>query len=318
MVYSVKLKTCRAWAVFFITLAYGLAFAEYPDKTIRIITAEAGGGSDFASRLIAPALASALGQQVMVDNRGLLAAEIAAKAASDGYSLLLSGATLWLLPYMRDNVPYRITDFSPISMATRAPNILVIHPQVPAKSTHELIVLAKAKPKELNYATSGTGNSVHIAAELFRVMAGIDIVRVNYKGAARALTELSSGQVQLMFAVPGSAMPHVRSGRLTALAVTSLEASPLAPGLPTVAAALPGYESVSYLAIFVPAGTRAPVVTRLNEAIVRALQKPDVKGKFFSAGLETLPTTPDQLAYVVHSDMKKSGELIMAAGIRAD
>jgi tripartite-type tricarboxylate transporter receptor subunit TctC len=121
-----------------------------------------------------------------------------------------------------------------------------------------------------------------------------------------------------MFAVPGSAMPHVRSGRLTALAVTSLEASPLAPGLPTVAAALPGYESVSYLAIFVPAGTRAPVVTRLNEAIVRALQKPDVKEKFFSVGLETLPTTPDQLAYVVHSDMKKSGELIMAAGIRAD
>lgn len=302
-----------------LAFASGSAHSEsYPTKPIRIITAEAGGGSDFVTRLIAPALGSALGQHVIVDNRGLLAAEIAAKAAPDGYSLLLSGATLWVLPLMRDKVPYEAKDFAPISLATRAPNILVINPHLPAKSVNELIALARAKPGELNYATSGAGNSVHVAGELFRVMTGLQIVRVNYKGASRALTELMAGQVQLMFSVPGSAMPHVKAGRLVALAVTSAEPSPLAPGLPTVAASLPGYESVSYLSLFAPARTPAPIVKRLNEEIVRALQRSDIKDKLLATGLETRGSTPDELGAIVRSDTAKMSKLIKEAGMRAD
>jgi tripartite-type tricarboxylate transporter receptor subunit TctC len=290
----------------------------YPVKPLRMITAEAGGGSDFTTRLIAGPLAAALGQQVLVDNRGLLAAEIAARAPADGYSLLLSGATLWLQSFLREKVPYQITDFAPVSTATRAPNILVIHPQVPAKSVPALIALAKARPGELNYATSGNGNSVHLAGEMFRAMAGVNIVRVNYRGAARALTDLSAGQVQLMFGVPGSVTPHVKAGRLTALAVTSAEPSPLAPGLPVVAATVPGYESESNLAIFAPAGTPAAIVARLNDEITRVLRRPDMRDKFLASGSEPVASTPDALAALVRADMNKAGAIIKAAGIRTD
>jgi tripartite-type tricarboxylate transporter receptor subunit TctC len=290
----------------------------YPVKPLRIITAAAGGGSDFATRLIATPLAPALGQQVIVDNRGVLASDIAAKAPADGYSLLVVGPTLWLLPFMRDNVGSDVSDFAPITMATQTANILVVHPTLPAKSVSELIALAKAKPGQLNFATSGTGNSVHIAGELFKSMTGTDIVRVNYKGASQALTDLASGQTQLMFAVPGSVMPHVKVGRLRALAVTSAKPTPLAPGLPSVAASLPGYESVSYLAIFAPAGTPAPIISRLNQEIVRVLNRPDVKEKFFSAGIETVGSSPEALAALVRAEVGRMGKVIKAAGIRAD
>jgi tripartite-type tricarboxylate transporter receptor subunit TctC len=300
-------------------LACGAVCAQtYPSKPIRIITAEAGGGSDFATRLIATPLAAALGQQVIVDNRGLLAAEVASKAAPDGYTLLLSGSTLWLLPYMRDKVPYDISNFTGVTLATRTANILVVHPSLPAKSVKALIALAKARPGELNYGTSGVGSSVHIAAELFKSLTGADIVRVNYKGASRALTDLMAGQVHLMFAVPGSAMPHVKSGRLTALAVTSAEPSPLAPGLPPVAAAVPGYESVSYLAIFAPVGTPPAIVSRLSQEIARALQRPEVKEKFLSTSIETVGSSPEELASKLKSEIARMGKLIRDAGIRAD
>ena len=290
----------------------------YPSKPLRIITAEAGGGSDFATRLLAGPLAAALGQQVLVDNRGLLAAEVAARAPADGYTLLLSGATLWLQVYLREKVPYQMSDFAPVSLATRAPNILVTHPQVPAKSVQALIALAKARPGELNYATSGNGNSVHLAGEMFRLMTGVDSVRVNYRGAARALTDLSAGQVQLMFGVPGSVSPHVKAGRLAALAVTSAEPSPLAPGLPLVAATVPGYESVSYLAMFAPTGTPAAVAARLNDEVVRVLRRPEVREKFLISGIEPATGTPEQLASLVRADMNKMGPMIKAAGIRTD
>ncbi len=290
----------------------------YPVKPIRIITAAAGGGSDFATRLIATPLGPALGQQVIVDNRGVIAADIAAKAPPDGYTLLLSGPTLWLLPFMRDNVASDVSDFVGITMATQTANILVVHPSLPAKSVKELIALAKAKPGQLNFATSGTGNSVHIAGELFKSMTGTDIVRVNYKGASQALTDLASGQTQLMFAVPGSVLPHVKSGRLRALAVTSVKPTPLMPGLPTVAATLPGYESVSYLAIFAPLGTPAAIVTRLNQEIIRVLNRPDVKEKFLATGIETVGSSPEALSALIKQEVARMGKVIKAAGIRAD
>jgi tripartite-type tricarboxylate transporter receptor subunit TctC len=300
-------------------VAAGPAFPQgYPGKPVRIITAAAGGGSDVATRLIASPLALALGEQVIVDNRGVLAADIAAKAPPDGYTLLLTGATLWLLPLMRDNVASDVRDFAGITMATQTANILVVHPTLPAKSVGELIALAKARPGALNFATSGNGNSVHIAGELFKSMTGTDIVRVNYKAAATALTDLVAGQVQFMFGVPGSVAPHVKSGRLRALAVTSARPTPLAPGLPAVAASLPGYESVSHLAIFAPAGTPAAIVTKLNLEIVRVLNQPEVKSKFLAAGIETLGTSPEALAAAVKDETARMGKVIKAAGIRAE
>jgi tripartite-type tricarboxylate transporter receptor subunit TctC len=290
----------------------------YPTRTVRIVTAGAGGGSDQATRLIATPLAAALGQQVIVDNRGLLAADVAAKAPPDGYTLLLSGGTLWLLRYMRANVTSDIDDFTPVSLATDTANILVAHPTLPAKSVKELIALAKARPGQLNYATSGTGNSVHIAGELFRSMTGIDVVRVNYKGASQALTDLASGQTQYMFGVPGSVTPHIAAGRLRALAVTSAKPTALAPGLPTVSATVPGYEQVSRLAIFAPAGTPAAIVTRLNREIVAVLNRPDVKEKFLATGVEPVGTSPEALGALVKSEMDRMGKVIKAAGIRAD
>jgi tripartite-type tricarboxylate transporter receptor subunit TctC len=290
----------------------------YPAKPLRIITAEAGGGSDFVARLVVGPLAAALGQQVLVDNRGVPAVEIAARAPADGYNLLLSGAALWLQSFLRDKVAYQIADFAPVGLVTRAPNILVIHPQVPAKSVQALIALARVRPGELNYATSGNGNSVHLAGEMFRVMTGVNMVRVNYRGAARALTDLSAGQVQLMFGVPGSVTPHVKAGRLIALAVTSAEPSPLAPGLPLVAAAVPGYESVSSLALFMPAATPAALVTRLNDEVVRVLRRPELRDKLLAGGAEALPGTPEQLAALMRADMNKLGPIIKAAGIRTD
>ncbi len=290
----------------------------YPTKVVRIITVAAGGGSDFATRLIATPLAAALGQQVIVDNRAVLAADIAAKAAPDGYTLLLTGPMLWLLPFMRENVTSSIDDFTPVTMATQTANILVVHPALPVKSVKELIALAKARPGELNVATSGLGNSVHIAAELFKSMTGTNIVRVNYKGASQALIDLAAGQTQLMFAVPGSALPHVKAGRLRALAVTSIEPTPLAPWLPTVASAVPGYESVSYLGIFVPAGTPAAIVTRLHQEIVRVLQRSDVKEKFLATSMETVGSSPEATANLIKSEMARMGKVIRAANIRAD
>jgi tripartite-type tricarboxylate transporter receptor subunit TctC len=311
-------------ATFIVLVACGLAALPcagadpYPAKVIRIVTVAAGGGSDFASRLIATPLGASLGQQVIVDNRGQLAIDIAAKAPADGYTLLLSGPALWLLPFMRDNVAASMQDFTPVTMATQTVNVLVVHPALPVKSVDALIALAKARPGQLNFATSGNGNTVHIAGELFKSMSGCDIVRINYKGAGQALTDLVAGQTQLMFAVPGSAMPHVKSGRLRALAVTSAEPSPLLPGLPTVAARLPGYESVSYLAVVAPNGTPAAIVTKLQQEIARALARPEVKEKLVSTGIETMGTAPEVTAALIKAETARMGKVIRAANIRAD
>ncbi len=290
----------------------------YPNTHLRIITAAAGGGSDFATRLIAGPLGAALGQQVIVENRGLLAADIAAKAPADGYTLLLSGQTLWLLPFMRENVASNVGDFAPVTTATETFNILVVHPTVPAASVRALIDLARARPDALNFATSGNGNSVHIAGELFKAMAGIRVLRINYKGASQALTELIAGQTQFMFGVPGSVMAHIKGGRLRALAITSARPSALMPGLPTVAQALPGYEAVSRLAVFAPAGTPAAIIMRLNRELVRVLNLPEVKQKFHESQIEVVGDTPEALAALINAEIATTAKVIRDAGIRAE
>ena len=294
----------------------------YPVKPLRIVTAEAGGGNDFAARTIGLAVTPRLGQPWIVDNRGgaggAIAAEIVAKAPADGYTLLVYASNIWLIPLLRKNVPYdAIKDFAPITWALRSPNTVVVHPSVAVTSVHDLIALAKSKPGELSYGSGGTGSSTHLAVELFKAMAKVDLLRVPYKGNGPALNDLMGGRLQLMFATAGSVSPHVKAGRLRAIAVTSAEPSALAPGLPTVAASgLPGYESISIYGVFAPARTPDAIVTRLNQAIVGALNTPEVRERFFNSGVETVGSTPAQFAATIRADVARMRKVIVDAGIR--
>ena len=309
------------WLLPLALAAPGMVAAQaYPDRPIRVLTTEAGGGGDLVARVIGQGLAAALGQPVITDNRGIRGAEIVAKAPPDGHTLLSYGNPLWLTPFLRDKVPYDpVRDFAPITLSVSSPNIVIVNPSAAAGSVKELIALAKARPGSLNYASSGVGSSNHLAAELFKAMSGIDIVHVPYKGAGPALTGLMAGEIQLMFPSASSVTPHIRSGKLRGIAVTSTRPSALAPGLPTVAASgLPGYESSLILAVFAPAGTPAALVGRLNAEIVKVLGTADVKEKLFRAGVETVGSTPGQLASRMKSEMERLGKVIRDAGIRAD
>ena len=293
----------------------------YPTKPVRIVVTGVGSGGDFAARLIAQGVTATLGQALIVDNRGSgnLPAEIVAKAAPDGYTLCLSAAPLWITPFLRKTAYDPLRDFAPVTLAISSPNILVVHPALPVKSVRDLIALIRAKPGALNYATSGIGASSFLAAELFKSMLRADMVRVNYKSGGLALTELISGQVQLMFANAGPVATHLQSGRLKALAVTSAKPSALMPGLPTIAAGgLPGYELVSVQGIFAPAGTPEAVITRLNREFIPFLRRADTREKFFAAGVEAIGGTPEELAATLKSEMARLGKVIQATGIVLD
>jgi tripartite-type tricarboxylate transporter receptor subunit TctC len=297
---------------------------DYPARTVRIVTAEAGGSNDIASRIIAQPLGAALGQQFIVENMGqasgAIAAQTVAKAVPDGYTLILYGASLWLLPFFRDNVPFDLArDFAPVSWTNRGPNLLVVHPSVPVKSVRELIALARARPGALNYGSSSLGAANHLAAELFKTMARVDIVHIPYKGTAPALNDVIGGQLQVMFPNAPSAAPHVRSGKLRGLAITSAERSPLFAELPTVAATgLPGYEAVSIYGVFAPAKTPVAIITRLNAEIGRVLNRAEVRERFAGIGVETVGGTPGEFAAIVQAETVKWGKVIRDAGIRAE
>ena len=294
----------------------------FPTKPVRIVTSEVGGGLDFVARLVAASLSGTLGQQVIVDNRpsGVFTGSIVSKATPDGYTLLLNGSSFWMLPFLQANVPYDpIRDFAPITLATNAPLLLVVHPGVPAKSVQDLIALAKAQPGKLNYSSSSAGTPQHIAAELFKSMAGVNVVRIPYKGAGPAMVALASGEVQMTFSSAGAAVPHIKAGRARALAVASLEPSVLAPGLPTVASAgLPGFEAGSLWGFFAPAKTPASLITRLHHEIVSVLNKPDIKEKLLNSNTEVVGSSPEKFAALIKADMMRGAKVIKAAGIKAD
>ncbi len=295
----------------------------YPTRPVRIVTAEAGGGGDFIARTLAAELAANLGQQFIIENRGAaggtIAANMVAKSAPDAYTLLFYSGFVWTLPLMK-SVPYDpVKDLAPIALVARAPNILVVNPALPAKSVKELIALGKSRPGDLSYASSGSGGTPHLAAELFKGMAGINMVHVPYKGQAQAITDLIGGQVQVMFPNAASAAPHLRSRRLRALAVTTPEPTALAPGLPTVASAgLPGYESVVMFGLFAPSAVPVALSRRLNSETLKILGKPDVKEKLFKAGVDTAGSTPEQFAALIKAEIVRLGKVIKDAGIRAD
>jgi tripartite-type tricarboxylate transporter receptor subunit TctC len=301
-------------------LATQAAAQSYPSKPIRILTSAPGNSDDLAARLIAQGITSGLGQQAVVDNRGVVAVEVTAKSPPDGYTLLLYGSPMWLAPFMRDKVPYDpVKDFAPVTWATSSPNLLVVHPSMPVKSVRELMLLAKARPNELNYGSGSAGSTPHLAAELFRAMTGVQIVRVAYKGSGPALTALLGGELHFMFPSTGSANALLNSGKIRALAVTALQRTALAPGLPTVAeSGLPGYESASLLAVFAPAGTPPAIVQRLSQEMTKAIQRPEAKERLFNAGVEGMGGTPEQFAAVLKGEMAKWGKVIRDAGIRSE
>ena len=298
----------------------GANAAEYPVKPLRIVTSEAGGGNDVPARIVAQGLTLALGQQVVIENRpsGVVPAEIVAKAAPNGYTLLFYNNALWTAPLIQATPYDMLRDFTPVSAVARAVNVLVVNSALPAKSVADLIALAKTKPGGLNYGSSGTGASNHLAAEIFRTMAQIDIVRVNYKGAGPALTALIAGELQLMFPSAGAATPHVRAGRVKALAVTSAAPSALFPGLPAIAATLPGYESLAIYGLFAPAGTPPAIIVRLNTVVAQFLARADIQERFAAAGMDAAASTPGQLSASVQAEVARIGKVIRAAGIRAD
>jgi tripartite-type tricarboxylate transporter receptor subunit TctC len=292
----------------------------YPTKTIRVVCGNPGNAGDLTIRLIASRITNILRQQMIVDNRGAMAMQIAAKARPDGYTLLSYGSVFWIMPLIRSDMHYDpVRDFVPITMSISSPNVLVVHPSVPAKSVEELIALAKSRPGKLNCAMPTVGSSNYLAAELFMAMAGINMLRVPYKGSGPALNALIGGETQVSFPNAGTAAPHIQAGRLRALAVSSDRPSDLAPGLPTIAdSGLPGYESSSPVGIFAPAGTPAQIIRRLNQEIVLILNRADVKERLFQAGVEVIGSSPEQCAAMIKSEMVRYGKVIKDAGIHEE
>jgi tripartite-type tricarboxylate transporter receptor subunit TctC len=307
-------------ALTFVTLAIGAE--NYPTKPIRFITTEVGGGSDLAARLIAQGIAGPLGHPVIVENRGggaTISGEIVAKATPDGYTLLIGAGALWIGSLLRKTPYDTLRDFAPISLAISTPNILITHPSV-ANSVKELVALAKSKPGQLNYGSGGSGASSHLAAELFKSMAGINMVRIPYKGSGLAVNAVIANEVQLMFPNASLAIPHVKSGRLKALGVTSADPSSVFPGVPTVAASgLPGYESVLYTGLFAPAKTPPTIIKRLHQDTARYLKTQEVKELFLkTGGSDVVASTPEQFTARIKSEVVRLGKLIKDVGITAE
>jgi tripartite-type tricarboxylate transporter receptor subunit TctC len=297
----------------------------YPNKTVRIVVGyAAGGATDILARLLAQKMTESLGQQVIVDNRpganSNIGAEVVAKAAPDGYTVYMGSIANTINMSLYPKLNYDVVkDFSPVMLVATVPNILVVHPSVPAKTVKELIDLAKAKPDTLNVASSGSGSSIHMSAELFKMLTGVKITHVPYKGSAPAVSDLLGGQVQMMFDNAPSAMPHVKAGKLRALAVTSPRRIPALPDVPTVIeSGVAGFDVFSWFALFVPAGTPKEIVAKLNAHANQALAKPDVQARMADLGAESVGGTTERLASHVNAEVARWSKVVKESGARAD
>ena len=300
--------------------------AAYPDRPVTLVVPfPAGGSTDLVARVVAERMTRALGQQVVVENKGgaggnLGSAQVA-KADPDGYTILMGTvATHALNPALYARMPYdAVKDFAPVSLLVTVPNVLVVNPELPAKNVQELIALLKSKPGAYSYASSGNGTPLHLSGELFKSMAGVDMVHVPYKGAGPALTDVLGNQVPIMFDNLPSSTGYIRDGRLRGLAVTTAERAASMPDLPTIAeSGLPGYETYTWNALFAPAGTPPEVVARLNAAAVEAVGDPAVKEKLAGFGATVVGSTPDQLAAHVRAELAKWAPVVKASGARID
>jgi tripartite-type tricarboxylate transporter receptor subunit TctC len=288
---------------------------DYPSKVIRIYTSAPASTNDIVARMLAQGLTASLKQPAIVENRGTLAAELAARAESDGHTLLFYGSSVYLLPMMRP-APYDpIKDLAPITAAVSQVTLLAVHPSLPVKSVKELIALAKARPGELNYGAGTLGASPHLATEQFKAMTGVDIVRVAYKGTGPSVIGLYSGEVVVMFVGMGSVTQHIKAGKLRALAVTTPKPSPLAPGLPTVGEAVPGYEFVSEIGMYAPGRTPVPILNLLQREIVRILRTPEIRERLFSNGIDIVGNTPQEYAAMIKADVESKRKLLKQIGM---
>ena len=304
---------------------YGRAADDYPVRPIRlIVTAAAGGNADTVVRLTGQFLSEGLRQAVVIDNRpganSMLATEMTVRAAPDGYTLVLVSNAHATNPSLVSRMPYdTLKDLAPVSLLATTSNVLVINPSVGVSSIKDLIAMARAKPGQLNYGSSGNGSSANLAAELFNSLAGVRITQVPYKGTAQLLTDVISGQIQLSFSSMASIMPHVKTGKLRALGTTGVKRSAAAPDVPTIAeAGVPGYRSINWNGLLAPAATPKPVIATLNREIVRQFKTPAAQERFASVGIEALSGTPAEFDKFIREEIRQWGKVIKAAGIKVD
>lgn len=296
----------------------------YPAKAIRLVVPSSpGGGTDIVGRVLAQKLSESMGQQVVVENRAgagtMIGNELVAKSAPDGYTLLMGLSTLAIIPAMYPNVRYdAFRDFAPISHAVTVPNVLLVHPSVPARSVKELIALAKNRRGELVAGSAGAGTNPHLSLELFKTMAEVEVVHVPYKGSGQSVVGLLSGEIALMFASVPTGMPHLKTGRVRALGVTSTVRSQVLPDVPPIASAgLPGYEATNWFGVLAPTGTPRPIIDRLHQEITSALRSPATKQHLTGEGADIVGSTPEQFAEYLKSETAKWARVIKAAGIKA-
>ncbi len=297
----------------------------YPEKPIRLVVPFAAGGAlDVVGRILGQKLTESWGRQILIDNRlgaaGNIGAEFVAKAAPDGYTLLMSSVTTQAISMTSlSRPPYDfVRDYAPVTMVASAPLALVIHASLPAKSTREFIALAKARPGELNYFSSGTGTGTHLAAEIFDQMAGIKTLHVPYKGGAQGVSDLLSGQLQFAFSTIGLALPHVETGRLRMLGVGSTKRYTRLPNLPTIAESVKGYEAEQWYGVVAPANTPSVIVNKLANELKIIVAQPDVRERFYSQGIEPTSTAPAEFANVIKANVEKYSKIIKQLGLRQD
>ncbi|MCC7486151.1 MAG: tripartite tricarboxylate transporter substrate binding protein [Burkholderiales bacterium] len=313
-------------AAVFMALLPGASTAQsFPARTVRIVVPQSAGGStDVVARIIAQRLAEALGQPVIVDNRpgagSVTGTELVAKSPPDGHTLLSVAGSFTINPAIRRNLPFDpVKDFAAVTLAAVLPHVLVVHPSVPAQSVKELIALLKARPGEINYASSGIATSTHMAAELFRHMTGTNMVNVPYKGGAPAMVAMIVGECQVNFATISTALPRIRAGKLRPLGVTTAKRSSAAPEYPTLAeAGVRGYNHSSWVGFLAPAGTPAAVISRLQAETAKIVQSPEVKSLLLRDGLEAAGETPQEFGGFIRDEIARWTKVVKAAGIRAD
>jgi tripartite-type tricarboxylate transporter receptor subunit TctC len=316
----------RRFAAVAAALCSPLLYAQsYPAKPIRIMVGfAAGGAADVTARMLAPKLAELLGQQIVIENRGgsggLLATDAVAKSPADGYTLLLMPAADTVQPALRRKLPYDLErDFAPVSRVVYGPWFVVVHPSVPVRSAKELVALARNHPGKLNYASSGVGSSAHMANELFNSLAKVNIVHVPYKGISDGVTAVASGEVDMIFASIPASLPLLTAGRVRALAVTTGQRTPLAPNMPTLnESGVAGYDRSGWYGVIAPANVPREIVTRLNAAIVKIVNTPDMKEAFMKQGLDPATSTPEAFGAFIRDEVAQNVRLVKAAGIKVE
>jgi len=301
------------------------AQANYPTRAVRVIVPSApGGGTDISARIIAPQLTQFLGQQIIVENRAgagtMIGGEAVARAAPDGYTLLMGVSTLAINPAMYKKVPYdAVKDFAPVSLAVSLSNVLVVHPSLPVRNVKEFIALVKPRPGQVNFASAGVGTSPHLSMELFLVMTGLKMLHVPYKGSGPGVADLVAGHVPAMMPNMLSAQPHIKSGRLRALGVTGSKRAPGAEDIPTIAeAGVPGYEAVQWYGLLAPTGTSRDIITKLHAGVVRALQNPDIRQRLLNDGAEPVGSSPEEFSAYLRAETTKWAKVVQAAGIKPE